>query len=354
MAALTRPTPSDDTLLGITELLMADSKTYFGPRDVLAITPTGLINGRNSTILKSRVSFPDSHMNIFIKVAKLRKASSKHRQVAQERVRTECDVATLVYDGFKEHADDYSCIRPIACFPDLLAFVTEECPGQRFMSLLEKKAIFFRGNATENRLARYCYLSGQWLNIFQEKTNTDDRPFVPGELVEYVDTRLQRLVDSPVIPFDSELRKGILEFFESQQPFLKDANLATCGVTGDFVPANVLAHEDKITVLDFGMYRHGSIYEDLAQYYQHLAFFLQKPIYQRKRISRLQREFLRGYDPDFDVANPMFKLFRVRAVINRLAATAVRKWDKLPLHVKLFNRAGWRKQLEQLRHLENW
>jgi len=351
---MTLPTLPDDSLMGITRLLMANAETYFGSRDVVTITPTALIHGRNSTILKSKVLFPDGYMNIFIKVAKLSKTSSKHRQVVQERVRTECDVARLICDGFKEHVDDYSCIRPIACFPDKLAFVTEECPGQRFMSLLENKARFFHGRTAENRLARYCYLSGRWLRILREKTETDDRPFVPGELVKYVDVRLQRLVDSPVIPFDHELQEGVLEFFESQEPFLKDTDLATCGVTGDFVPANVLAHENKITVLDFGMYRHGSIYEDLAQYYQHLAFFMQKPIYRRKRISRLQQEFLKGYDPNFDVANPLFKLFRVRAVINRLAATAVRKWDNLPLHVRLFNRATWRGQLEQLRNLEDW
>lgn len=343
-----------DTLAGITQRLVADSRRYFGPRDLLTITPTGMIRGKNSTILKSRVLFKDGHLDICIKVTKLKKNSTRHRQVWQERVKTEYDVARLVYESLTKRTDDYSCIRPIACFPEQLAFVSEECSGQRLMSLLERKAGFFCSNTTEDRLARYCYLSGQWLRILRERTTRDDKKFMLSEFVEYVDTRLQRLVDSPVIPLDDELRKMVLGFFKSQEPFLDEADLAICGVTGDFVPANVLAHESKITVLDFNMYRDGSVYEDLGQYYQHLGFFLQKPIYRRKTIGRLQKEFLRGYDPNFDTKNPLFKLFRVRAIINRLAATAVRKWDGLPLHVKLFNRVAWRTQLEQLRKLENW
>jgi Ser/Thr protein kinase RdoA (MazF antagonist) len=122
-------------------------------------------------------------------------------------------------------------------------------------------------------------------------------------------------------------------------------------VTGDFVPSNVLVRKQQIAVIDFGMASHGSVFQDLAQFYQHIDFFRLKPIYRKELISRLQDEFLRGYAADFDKSQPLFHLFRIRSIVNRLSATAVSKWSSLPFYVRLYNRWVWPKQLHELRNI---
>lgn len=335
----------------VLQQLRADPQKYFGQPAMLTINPVTLVDGRHSQILKAKVIFGERAINICMKRVKLKGDSSKHHQLWQQRVETEYNVAKVIYDGFKRYSQDYSCVRPVGCFPKSLTLVTEECPGQPFMRLLENKARFYPDADTRETLARYCYLSGNWLRAFQELTKKSDSKFELDEMLEYVDRRLHRLVDHSAIPFDNRLRLGILAFIESQRSHISDIDRAISGVTGDFVPANVLVNDGKITVLDFGMFSYGSVYQDLAQYYQHMDFFRLKPIYRGVIISELQEEFLRGYHANWNKNKPLFTLFRIRCIVNRLAATTVRKWTGLPLHVRLFNRWAWPFQLNQLAKL---
>ena len=256
----------------------------------------------------------------------------------------------MIYESFKQHSQDYNCMKPIACFPADLILIMEECPGEPFMRLMSAGARFWPAVERRKALARYCYLSGKWLKIFQESTIKGDARLDPEELVQYIDVRLQKLVARSAIPFSEKLRSRILTFLEAKGPGAA-AELAIAGVTGDFVPANVLVDRDRVAVLDFGMFNYGSTFQDLAQYYQHIDFFRQKPVYSPAIISDLQETFLRGYDSNFDSNKVLFDVFRIRAIVNRLSATTVRKWANLPLHVRLFNRWAFRLQLDELGRL---
>ena len=331
--------------------LRKNAHKYFGARCVLSIDPVSLIHGRHSDILKVRVTFKVGSLNICMKRVKIGGEGRERRQHLEKRIENEYTAATMIYELFKERSQDYNSVKPIVCFPTDFTLIMEECPGESFMRLMSTGARFWPALGRRKALNRYCYLSGKWLKIFQESTIKGGVLLDPGELVQYIDIRLQRLVARSAIPFSEKMRSRILTFVEAKMRQVPAVDLAISGVTGDFVPANVLVHRHRVAVLDFGMFNYGSIFQDLAQYYQHIDFFRHKPIYSPAVISELQEAFLRGYDPDFDKKRTLFRVFRIRAIVNRLSATTVRKWATLPLHVRLFNRWAFRLQLDELGRL---
>ena len=331
--------------------LRKNPRKYFGPHAVLSIDPVNLMHGRHSDILKAKVTFKAGSLNICMKRATVRSDALEHRQRLAKRIENEYAAATMIYESFKQHSQDYNCMKPIACFPADLILITEECPGEPFMKLMSAGARFWPARGRRKALARYCYLSGKWLKIFQESTIKGDARLDPEELVQYIDVRLQKLVARSAIPFSEKLRSRILTYLEAKAVQVAAVDLGIAGVTGDFVPANVLVDRERVAVLDFGMFNYGSTFQDLAQYYQHIDFFRQKPVYSPAMISELQEAFLRGYDPNFDSSKVLFDVFRIRAIVNRLSATTVRKWPTLPLHVRLFNRWAFPLQLDELGRL---
>jgi hypothetical protein len=328
--------------------LRKNAHKYFGACKVLSIDPVSLMQGRHSQILKARVTFKAGSLSICMKRMKSSGNAIEHRRRLERRIENEFAAATMIYESFKHCSQDYNCVKPIACFPADLILVMEECAGEPLMRLISTRAKFWPRLKIRKALGGYCYLSGKWLKIFQQLTIKDDARLDPGDLAQYIDVRLQKLVARSAIPFSETLRSRILTFLEAKAPQLAATDLVIAGVTGDFVPANVLVERERVAVLDFGMFNYGSIFQDLAQYYQHIDFFRQKLIYSPAMISELQEAFLRGYDPNFDSSKALFSVFRVRAVVNRLSATTVRKWATLPLHVRLFNRWAFRLQLDEL------
>jgi hypothetical protein len=331
--------------------LRKNADKYFGAQAVLSIDPVSLMHGRHSDILKAKVTFKAGSLNVCMKRVKIRGDAPERRQHLEKRIENEYAAATMIYESFKQHLKDYNCVKPIACFPEDLMLIMEECPGEPLMRLMSTGARFWPAFRTREALGRYCYLSGKWLKIFQESTIKRDARLDAEKLVQYIDVRLRKLVARSAIPFSEELRCRILTFLEAKTPQVPAADLAIAGVTGDFVPANVLVDRDRVAVLDFGMFNYGSILQDLAQYYQHIDFFRQKPVYSRAVISELQEAFLRGYDSVFDSGKILFGIFRIRAIVNRLSATTVRKWANLPWHVRLFNRWAFQSQLDELGRL---
>jgi hypothetical protein len=331
--------------------LKRNAQEYFGPRKILSIDPVDIMHGRHSEVLKARVIFKVGSLNICMKRMKSSGDVLKDQRRLETRIENEFAAATMIYESFKECSQDYNLVRPIACFPAALIFVMEECPGEPLMRLISTRAKCWPPLEIRKVLGRYCYLSGKWLKLFQKATIKGDACLDPWELVRYIDVRLQRLVARSAIPFSEKWRSRILSFLEAKALQVAAADLDIAGVTGDFVPANVLVEKDRVAVLDFGMFNYGSIFQDLAQYYQHIDFFRQKPVYRPAMISELQEAFLRGYDPNFDSRKVVFSIFRIRAIVNRLSATTVRKWATLPSHVRLFNRWAFRLQLDELARL---
>jgi len=310
------------------------SRDYFD-RDV-KIEPTSIMHRRSSEIMKARLIFSNRTRNIFIKVYKLKNGSKDHLNMMQDRVKKDYEVTKFLNDSFTEYSG-FSTAKPIVCFPELLAHVIEESPGQNFQKVLTTEARFYPKHQTLEKLCSLCYHCGQWLRIFQNVTQAEVKEkFNLDWMIEYVDLRLKKLVDNPKALFDQERRKHVLRYFDLQRKYINGSDLSMCGVHADFCPGNMLVNDTEVIGIDFAMYQCGSIYHDITHFYHQLELLLMKPIFRPIVISKLQNSFLKGYDENFDKNNPMFKLFRVQHITCHFVG--ILGIENPPLHERLFNK----------------
>jgi Phosphotransferase enzyme family len=325
----------DQELKRIVEKILQDQDNYLQEGQVVRFRPLEFIRRPLSKIVKIEVEFQNSKNNILVKVFKPKNSSSNHLQMMRERVRRDFDVTRSVHERLKNYPG-YSVAEPVVCFPELLAIVMVESPGQNLRDLIINKATFYPRGDTLDQLAEYSFACGQWLTIFQKITReTTQVRLQPHDVVRDIDLRLSKLVQQHGKLFNSQLRRQVLNYLESQALLVQDADLRLCGVHGDFCPANILVHGKEIIVLDFEMFKIGSVYQDVTYYLRHLETFSQKPVFRPKTISILRQAFMSGYDKSIDTANPIFTLFRLRHVICHLVD--ILDVAGKPFHKKLFS-----------------
>jgi tRNA A-37 threonylcarbamoyl transferase component Bud32 len=248
------------------------------------------------------------------------------------------------------HAEGLSVVKPLFYIPEYLTIVTEKRHGHRFQDLLIRKARLYPSVKTINYLEQLCYGCGRWLRDFQQITQTKER-FNLDILREGISWRINRLDNL----FDQRLREKILTYFEEQKEGIDEAYLKVSGVHGDFFPGNILINGEEIVVLDFTMFRYGSVYTDLAYFSHQLETLLLKPFFRKTIITVLKRAFLMGYDEGLILEkNPLFRLFRIQHLLSRLVALSQDK-DYL-FYQRLYNlRIAKRciKLLEELCNLDS-
>ncbi len=252
------------------------------------------------------------------------------------------------------NAKEFGIVKPVAYYPDDLAMVTEEAPGAPLSKVISRDARFWPSTASVERLATHCRRAGYALAAIQQATREVSR-YNPAELIEYIDVRMQRLLESGRVPFSAADRRQIVRFLETAIPAIPVEQLGLCGSHSDYAPFNVLAAAEKITVADFTMFKVGSVYNDLTYFYHRLEGYLHKPVYRPQTIHRLQEEFLRGYTTGWGhngrewrvVDDLLFKIFWIKHVVNNYSAImrqrVVIKGNKLSLPVQLFNQHVFRR-----------
>ncbi len=247
-----------------------------------------------------------------------------------------------------QYEREFAVIKPVAYFPEFLAIITEETAGETIADLINQAGKFWPAAEKLDQLAKHCRRSGQALAAIQKATAEVSR-FDPAELPEYIDARLQRLVESRRTPFSARDRRQILKFLEQAIPAVPAWQLGLCGAHGDYAPFNVLATAEKITVADFTMFKAGSVYNDLTYFYHRLEGYLHKPVFRVTTIRRLQNAFLTGYAEAMEKADSppvtedlLFRILRIKHIVNNYSAImrqrVAAKGKNPPLTVLFFNR----------------
>lgn len=246
---------------------------------------------------------PGSH--VFIKIFKER-PSDVESQMMLARVARDFETTRRIYDAMSHH-ETLGAVRPIVCYPEHLATVTEQTEGPTLLAHLERYARWWPARSTLDDLAGTLSNVGRWVSAFQAIDDLGTRVSIAA-LRSYVDLRLERLVRQVPSRFTEEYRRRVGDHIDRLGSEVPPGDLREVLVHADLAPANVLISDARVVVLDFAMSNRGSMFHDLSRLFVQLDLLRMKPQFRPGVIRHLQRALLHGFDPALAPDRPLFRL----------------------------------------------
>lgn len=292
---------------------------------------------------------------LYAKVFRSSVKNLHNQQKYLERLRTEFEVAQQLGAAFPDHSQ-FAFVRPVAYYPELLALVTEEARGRVLAELISEACKPWSLRKTLADAVLHCRRAGHALAALQSVTRSTE-PFDGHALLEYVQIRMQRLLESTVVPFSSSDYKRTLDFFENTLRRIPQEQLGQCGCHCDYAPFNLLADDERVTVLDFSMFKVGSRYNDVTYFHHRVEGYLHKPIFRAPAIRLIQHAFLEGFNEGSGGARApvekdlLFRVLWMKHVINNYSAimrNRVGGGRRVSLAVSAFHRRIFKRYNEWL------
>lgn len=328
--------------------LSEDHERYFDEPGPPVFTPLLSIRRPSSELVKCQVQAAHRSLNLYIKFFLVKNSSADYHERVTRRIKQDAEITNELYKALAP-TSRYAVPRIVACFLEDRVMVLEESDGQPLLNLIMKKG---RGNpsaAALDELTGYCHDIGAWLKNFQNFTRVSMKQQVHRDnFMEYINIRLAKLESSP-----SFLRWANAESIRhAVKKILQDApqdESFSCGVHSDLALSNILATLDKVTVLDFSMYKTGCRYNDPAYFYARLHNLLYQPFIKKYVIQILQESFLQGYE-SLNIANDsIFRAYYIRHKINYLVDLV--RTNHLPIVKRYYQNYQFRRCLRDINAL---
>ena len=288
--------------------------------------------------------------HLFVKVFK-EKPIEGGIEALRRRVAHDYSMTRQAYDSMRCDPR-LATVHPVACYPELLAIVTEESPGQTVLEYLEGAMRWFPSRRARLDACEKMELVGRWIRAYQDADTGGDE-FAAGEFEDYIDIRLRRLVTITHGTFSEADRQQILVHLRALAAAAPPAHMRRVMAHSDLSLSNVLVSSRGISVLDFAMTRRDSIVCDLAKVSIQLELLTVKPGFRPATISELQAALRKGFDDRLTPDGPIFRLVTLQHRINHLAsAYGARSSGLAAIHNRLVRRHHHRKLREELsRHV---
>lgn len=296
--------------------LAAHGQRYFGAERV-ELQPIGQIERPFSTLLRVRVAGCAAMDEAFVKILKPRADTPEQIASMRQNVLADFEMTRRVHDGLAAYPG-LTAVRPIACFPEDLAIVTEEADGRTLSEILSSRAAGLRRRRSVDELGAILRTTGAWLKAAQAAL-APDRDVSPDRMRAYLDTRLSDLESGGPVRLTRHGRATI-EAFRDRLLAAAAADLRAVWIHADFCPENIIVCDGRVTVLDFTMAKGGTIYHDLSHLYLRLDAMKAKPWFLASVVDRLQRDLLDGFEPGLSPARPLFTLLLLQHVLCDLVA----------------------------------
>jgi Ser/Thr protein kinase RdoA (MazF antagonist) len=260
-----------------------------------------------STLGRLELAWSDRRLRCYVKV---------HRKAGgdPDRIRAK---AQLEFDTLLDLSERLRGVpglavpRPIAIFPEALAVVTEEVPGDRLHALLERGVVPWSPRRRLAALAEHCRAAGRWLRRVQDLTRQAERRPLPRAAL------LERIERDVILCARHGLRDGA-RLLDACRARLDDAGasaLPVVGVHPDFQPDNVVIAPARVTVLDFTSYHHGPALSDPVRFLVSVDFLAKNPLVSRRRLDVLLAAFVDGYGRDRLAPRAVFELYILRSLV---------------------------------------
>jgi hypothetical protein len=301
-----------DTQIGtfalVLDRLRNESVPLFGA-SALSIQPVRQLIRPFSQVLEVDLRAEGRSVRAFIKILTPRASHPEELEATSRNTAREFDALVTAHAALSRYAG-LSTARPLACYPDLFALVTERVPGTPLDRLLSG----LRGvpsARTIDSASAVMHTVGAWLAAFQTTGATDTRISL-DRMRTYLDARLQPLVIAGLI--SEAVRGGLLRYFDGCAAKVTGAELIAVPVHADFTPENVMVSPGGVAVLDFTMAKQGARYLDLAHMFMHLQMLKARPWFRPAVLDRQTTALMAGFDPAVAPERPLFQLLLLQHV----------------------------------------
>jgi Ser/Thr protein kinase RdoA (MazF antagonist) len=294
--------------------LTAGATDYFGTAGAV-LEPVRRVDGPFSSVLRVRVSAGGASSFAFIKILKPRDDSTDELARIGRFLDREYR-STLAFHRAVAQDTEIGALRPIACFPQHRAVVTEEVPGEQLNDLLHRS-----GEASPGLLA-VARRVGRWVRAYQQSMTTDAVVDL-SERRAYLDDRLRALTGSIL---SADERTSMLRTFDGIVAEIGRPTLPAVPIHADLTPGNIMVGADgRVTVLDFTMAKTGPSTHDLSHVYFHLALRAARRPARAGMYAAVQEAMLAGYAPSLSAAEPLFRLLLWQHAVCHIAMLAERR-----------------------------
>ena len=301
-------------------LLATDVQRIYGP---CRLAPVTMQERLYSHVLHAGIwhdgdTGPREHL--FVKVSKYKVVDgSPHGMRA--RVEKDFAVTQKVFERMA-HGESYSAVRPVACYPDLLAIVTEEVAGDTLLDLVQRQIRWALDPSRSAALAGVLAAAGRWIRDFQEPASGT---FDGAWIREYIDHRLKPIA-SVTGRRGEILRDRVLRHIDRLTSRLGSDPVAAVSVHADLTPSNMIVSGSRVVVLDFAMARGGHPLQDVARLFTQLDLLALKPQFRPAAIGMLQQALLLGFDATLRQEDPAFRLQVLAQRVNHLGSLCTKHY----------------------------
>ena len=308
----------------VVERLRGENRGGFAPSGTM-IRPGRFFDRPFSQVFELHVEGTGQPLTAFVKILKPRFDTPEELEATARNVTREFATLTRVHEALRHHPRLFTP-RPIACYPDLLALVTQRVEGEPLTRVLSK----LRGapsTRTVHEVGEVMRNVAAWLKTYQT-TEASGPPIALDRMRAYLDARLRPLVELGVC--SSSMREDLLRYFDRLACEVPDGELAAVPVHGDFSPENVIIERGCVSVLDFTMARHGARYLDLAHMFMHVELLKARPWFRPAALDCQATALLSGFDRTLQMDRALFDLLLLQNVVCFVLQTAQMNVSGLP------------------------
>ncbi len=242
---------------------------------------------------------------------------------------------------------DLGVIRPIACWPEDLAFLTEEFPGQNVELVLRDDVRRLWSPSALRRAAALCRKAGEWLRHFQSYTVPDVSTFDVDELIAYCDLRISTILDGAEGLLTRPLSQVVMRHVTNLAATFSESERELVGRHNDLRPDNMLTRDERLVVVDFTGFTYGPRLYDYMKFWMRLDYMAFGTLPIGRRVEALKAGFAEGYGRAVDLDAPMAQFLRIANILDKMSELA--DPPSRPLHRRLVDRRWHRHLLRQLR-----
>jgi hypothetical protein len=318
--------------------LAGNAGEHFGTASV-QLVPVAYEDRPFSHLLRVKVSRPaTADMHLFVKIIKTESVAGGIAKV-RSRLVGDFETTRKIYQAMSSSAH-LGAVRPVACYVDDLAIVTEEAKGDTLLQYLRDNASWFPRSHVRRSLETTVAKVAQWLRTFQAIDGAEGQVSIE-ELHEYVDVRLTRLVGHGTLRRLD--RDRILDHIDRLGSDVPGSELQSVMIHADMALGNILVEGDRVVVLDFAMANRGSYLHDLSRLYLQIGLLRAKPVFTSAVIKGIQQALLRGFDPALTTQHPLFRILLMRHSVNHFSTLSLRR-EAFPARVlsDRMRRMHWR------------